>query len=354
MQVPMLDLKAQYASLREETVAAVNAVLESQYLCNGPAVADLEKELASYCNCAEAIGVSSGTDALLVSLMALGIGAGDEVITTPFTFFATAGCIWRTGARPVFVDIEPDTFNIDPSRIEAAITDKTRAILPVHLFGQVAEMDPIMEIASRRGLAVVEDAAQSIGAKYRGRDACSIGTLGCLSFYPTKNLGALGDAGMVLTNDAELAAKVRMLRNHGQGSTYIHHRVGGNFRMDSICGAGLAVKLPHLNDWSEARRAHAAIYDEEFASLDPVTAPVIREHNHSIFNQYVVRVPRRDELRAFLGKNEIGSGIYYPLSLHQHASVALPWLRRETHTSRISSLSVTIIPPSPVVICLFG
>ena len=317
MKVPMLDLKAQWASIRDETVTAVAELMDGQFFCNGPPVRELEKLLADRCGCPEAVGVSSGTDALLVSLMALGIGAGDEVITTPFTFFATAGCIWRTGARPVFVDIEPDTFNIDPARIESSITGKTRAIMPVHLYGQIADMDPIMEVAAKYELHVIEDAAQSIGATYKGRQACSIGTIGALSFYPTKNLGAMGDAGMVLTSDAELAETVRMLRNHGQGSTYVHERVGGNFRMDSICATGLIVKLRKLDDYAEARGRNAARYGELLGDCDGVTVPVVREHNGSVHNQYVIRAKRRDELRAFLNENDIGSGIYYPLCLHQ-------------------------------------
>ena len=322
MNVPMLDLKPQYTSVRQEILDAIGDVIDNTAFCNGPAVRQLEAALCEYSACAEGIGVSSGTDALLVSMMALGIGGGDEVITTPFTFFATAGCIWRTGARPVFVDIEPDTFNIDPAAIEAAVTDRTRAIVPVHLFGQMADMDAIVGVASRHGLAVIEDAAQSVGATCKGRKACSIGTAGCLSFYPTKNLGAMGDAGMVLTNDAALAERVRQLRNHGQGATYIHEHVGGNFRMDTIAAVGLLVQFRRLAQWSAARRRNAERYGQLLAGCDAVTVPVIREHNESVFNQYVIRAERRDDLRAHLLDRGIGCGVYYPLCLHQQECFA--------------------------------
>ena len=350
MKVPMLDVKPQYEMLHKPLLKALEDVMVNQYfaLCNGPAVRDLEKAVAEYCGCSEAVGVSSGTDALLVTLMALGIGAGDEVITTPFTFFATAGCIRRTGARPVFVDIEPDTFNVDPARIEAAVTDKTRAILPVHLYGQMAEMDAIMEIAQRRGLSVVEDAAQSIGATYKDRRACSIGTAGIVSFYPTKNLGAMGDAGMVLTGDAELAERIRIFRNHGQGGTYVHKWVGGNFRMDSMCAATLSVKLPHLDGWSDARGRHAALYDELFADAPAVTTPAIRECNRSVYNLYTIRVPKRDDLRAFLTENDIGCGVYYPLSLHQQECFAdLGYSAGDCPESERASTEVLSLPVYP-------
>jgi dTDP-4-amino-4,6-dideoxygalactose transaminase len=316
MQVPLLDLDAQYADARSAILQAVARAIDSHDFINGQPVRELEKQLAAYCGCAEAIGVSSGTDALLVSLMALGIGHGDEVITTAFTFFATAGTIWRTGAKPVFVDIEPDTFNIDPSRIEAAVTPRTRAIIPVHLYGQMADMDPIMDIARRRGLHVIEDAAQAVGAMYKGRKACSIGTTGCLSFYPTKNLGAMGDAGMVLTNDAKLAERIRMMRIHGQGGTYMHKCVGGNFRMDSICAAGLSVMLPRLEGWEQRKIDHAAKYAQLLSGCKEVTTPAVRPHNRSVYCLYVIRAPRRDELRAFLKDNGVATGVYYPLSLH--------------------------------------
>ncbi|HEY1576212.1 MAG TPA: DegT/DnrJ/EryC1/StrS family aminotransferase, partial [Terracidiphilus sp.] len=316
MKVPLLDLKAQYASIRDEIQAAVAEVLESQVCIGGPKVAELEQKVAALSECKHAVGVSSGTDALLCSLMALGIGPGDEVITTPFTFFATAGCIARVGALPVFVDIDRRTFNIDPARIEDAITPRTKAIIPVHLFGQMCDMDPIMEIARKHNLYVIEDAAQAISATYKGRKAGSIGTVGCFSFFPSKNLGGAGDGGMVVTNDSELYERLVMMRSHGSKPKYYHKLVGGNFRLDPLQAAILLVKLPHLNEWSELRRAHAAYYDRALAhcSLD---TPYIAPECVSIFNQYVVRFRERDALKAALRQADIGSEIYYPLSLHQ-------------------------------------
>jgi len=330
MNVPLLDLHAQYETIREELAPALQVVLEHGRFINGPEVKQLEQAVAEYCGCADAVGVSSGTDALLASLMTLGIGQAnpacregrtcpgcDEVITTPYTFFATGGSIWRAGARPVFVDIEPDTFNLDPSKIEAAITEKTKAVMPVHLFGQLADMDPICRIAEKHDLFVIEDAAQAIGATHQGRKAGTFGTLGCFSFFPSKNLGAMGDGGMVVCRDPDLAERLRQCRNHGSKPKYYHKWVGGNFRLDTIQAAGLLVKLKHLDDWSARRRANAARYDELFADFEPVTTPVIRDGNTSIFNQYVIRVPRRNELRDFLKNNGIGCEIYYPLSLHE-------------------------------------
>ncbi|HUT59173.1 MAG TPA: DegT/DnrJ/EryC1/StrS family aminotransferase [Phycisphaerae bacterium] len=335
MEVPLLDLKAQYATIRNEMMAAIEAVMDSQHFVMGPWVRQLEQEIAAYCDCKAAVGVSSGTDALLCALMAMGIGDGtpacrvgrncpgcDEVITTPYTFFSTAGAIWRVGARPVFVDIEPDTLNIDPARIEAAVTEHTKAIVPVHLYGQCAEMDPILEVAGKHGIHVIEDAAQAIGATYRGRKAGSMGTVGCLSFYPSKNLAGLGDGGMITTQDAELADRMAQCRNHGAEPKYYHKWVGGNFRLDSIQAAGLLVKLEHLDAWSAKRRQNAARYNELFAGFEPVTTPIVRQHNVSIFNQYVIRVPRRDELRDFLKGQGIGTEIYYPLSLHEQECFA--------------------------------
>ena len=322
MNVPLLDLKAQFASIRDEVMPAIEAVMESQYFINGPEVRQMEELVAEYSGCAVAVGVSSGTDALLASLMSLGIGAGDEVVTTPYTFFATAGSIWRTGARCVFADIEPDTFNIAPSKIEAVLTERTRAIMPVHLFGQMADMDPIMEIAGKHDLAVIEDGAQAIGAAYRGRKAGSIGTTGCFSFFPSKNLGGMGDGGMVVTQDSELADRLAQCRNHGSKPKYYHRWVGANFRLDTIQAAGLIVKLKHLDDWSAKRRANADRYNEHFADFERVITPTVRDYNVTIYNQYVIRVPRRDELQAFLTDNGIGTAIYYPLSLHQQECFA--------------------------------
>ncbi len=311
-----MDLTAQYAALKDELLAAVEAVMDSQKFINGPAVKELEGLVAEYCQTAAAIGVSSGTDALLLSLMAMGIGAGDEVITSPYTFFATVGAIARTGAKPVFVDIEAETFNINPALIPAAVTDRTKAIIPVHLFGQTADMDPILALAAERGLAVIEDAAQAIGAVYKGHRAGAMGTVGCFSFYPTKNLGGLGDGGMIVTNDPQLADRLTRGRNHGQNPKYFYSWVGGNFRLDTIQAACLIIKLRYLDDWSAKRRRNAARYDELFADCDAVVTPVVREGNVSIFNQYIVRVGRRDELLAHLRSCNVGCGIYYPLSLH--------------------------------------
>ena len=318
MQVPLLDLKAQYESLREELDRAVFEVIASQSFILGPRVEQFERDLAAYCGCRYALGVSSGTDALVLALMALDVGPGDEVITTPFTFFATAGSVARLGARPVFVDIRPDTFNIDPERIEEAVTSRTRAILPVHLYGQCAEMGPILEIARRRGLRVIEDAAQAIGAEDAAGRACALGDVGCLSFYPTKNLGAFGQGGAVTTNDEALYRRMRSLREHGSTQQYVHEEVGGNFRLDAIQGAVLGVKLKYLDGWTAARQRHAAAYTEGFqrAGLcDRVVPPGVVQPRH-VFNQYTVRVEQRDALRAHLAARGIGSGVYYPTPLH--------------------------------------
>ena len=326
MKVPLLDLKPQYRALKSELDAALLRVSESQYFILGPEVKALEAAVAKYSGCRFGIGISSGTDALLVALMALDIGAGDEVITSPYTFFATAGTIARVGARPVFVDIEPGSFNIDPDAIERAITPRTRAIMPVHLYGQMAEMDRIMEIARRHKLRVIEDAAQAIGSEdAKGRRACSIGDIGCLSFFPTKNLGAFGDAGACVTNDEQLAAKLFKLRVHGMEPKYYHELIGGNFRLDEIQAAVLNVKLPHLDAWSAARQRNAAFYDAAFARAGIkglVTPPPASVGARHIYNQYCIRTPRRDELRAHLAKAEVGAEIYYPLPLHMQQCFA--------------------------------
>src|SRR4051812_12019847 len=315
MTVPLLDLKAQYEAIRPEIERAMRDVMESQHFILGPHVTACEAAIAAYCGASHAIGMSSGTDALLACLMAEGIGPGDEVITTPFTFFATAGCIARTGAAPVFVDIDPCTYNLDPAGIERAITPLTKAIVPVHLFGQMCDMDAIMEIARARGLAVIEDAAQSIGATYKGRKAGSNGVCGCLSFFPSKNLGAAGDGGMIVTNDEALAKRMGLLRNHGAAPKYYHKQIGGNFRLDPIQAAVLLVKLPHLQEWSAARVRNADYYNRRFAA-QPLGTPFVRTDCVSIYNQYVIRCGRRDELKAYLQEQEIGTEIYYPLPLH--------------------------------------
>jgi dTDP-4-amino-4,6-dideoxygalactose transaminase len=315
IQVPFLDLKAQYATIKEEVMPAISRVCESQALALGPAVADFEEKIAAYCQCKYAIGVSSGTDALLAGLMALDIKPGDEVITTPFTFFATAGCIARIGARPVFVDVDPDSYNIDPAGIEEKITEKTKAVIPVHIFGQAAQMKAINEIVHRHNLAVIEDAAQAIGTVQDGTKCGNFGDCGCFSFYPTKNLGAFGDGGLVTTNDEDMAQKLKILRDHGQNPRYFYGMIGGNFRLDGIQAAVLAVKLRYLDTWNQKRRKNAAFYDQAFAG-SPVKTPKIDANNVCIYHQYTVTVPERDQLQKFLSEHHIGSAIFYPKPLH--------------------------------------
>lgn len=320
MHVPLLDLKAQYATIRDEVRRAIDEVCDSQHFILGPQVEKLEKDVAAYSRCAHGIGVSSGTDALLVALMALDIKPGDEVVTTPYSFFATAGVIARLGAKPVFVDIEPRSYNINPAFIESVITGKTRAIMPVHLFGQCADMDPILEIAGKHNLPVIEDAAQAIGAEYKGKRAGSVGTAGCFSFFPTKNLGGFGDGGMVVTNDADLAERVRVLRVHGSQPKYYHGVVGGNFRLDALQATVLNVKLKHLDRWMAKRQHNAVPYDHAFAGL-PLQTPTAAwkdtgDKHHHTYNQYTIRTSKRDKLQAFLKDANIGTEVYYPVPLH--------------------------------------
>lgn len=316
MRVPLLDLSAQYRTIRTEIKKAVDEVFESQQFILGPWVGRLENEIATYSDVRHAVGVASGSDALLLALMALDVKPGDEVITTPYTFFATAGSIARLQARTVFVDIDPKTYNIRPDLIEKKITPRTKAIIPVHLYGQCAEMDPILEIAQRNRIPVIEDAAQSIGATYKGRKAGSMGTMGCLSFFPSKNLGGAGDGGMILTQDAVLAEKIRILRVHGSKPKYVHPVLGCNSRLDSIQAATLSVKLLYLDQWSRQREENALFYNKELAGIDQVVVPHIESYNRSIYNQYVIRVPRRDQLLDYLKEKEIGCEIYYPIPLH--------------------------------------
>jgi dTDP-4-amino-4,6-dideoxygalactose transaminase len=315
MEVKLLDLQEQYLPLRHEIRKAIDEVCDAQALILGPHVEKFEKHLAAYCQTKHAIGVSSGTDALLCALMAIGIKPGDEVICPSFTFFATAGSIARLGATPIFAEIDPRTCNLDPNAIESKITQKTRAILPVDLFGQVADMEAINQIGSRHGLKVIEDAAQAIGAKRHGKPACSQGLAGCLSFYPTKNLGAFGDAGAICTNDDALAETCRLLRVHGSGHQYHHKLIGGMFRLAAIQAAVLDVKLKYLDQWHEGRRRNAALYDELLAGSSVVT-PRIDRDNWSIYNQYVIRVPDRDRLKQRLAGRGIGTAVYYPMPLH--------------------------------------
>ena len=318
--IPLLDLKAQYAKIQPEIEREVHRVLESQWFIMGPDVARLESEIAAYCGAKYGIGCASGSDAILLALKALGVGPGDEVLTVPYSFFATAGYIVHTGAQPVFVDVEPDTFNMDVSQVRAVLDrhPKVKAIMPVHLFGACADMDPLLEIARERGLAVVEDAAQSIGASYKGRRAGSIGVVNCFSFYPGKNLGAYGDAGIMTTDDEEINARLRSLRNHGGVTRYVHDSVGWNSRLDALQAAVLSVKLRYLDEWTEARRSNAAMYTRMFAERgNPVATPVIADYaTRHVMNQFVIRCERRDELRLYLADRGIGSEVYYPIPLH--------------------------------------
>jgi dTDP-4-amino-4,6-dideoxygalactose transaminase len=324
MQVPLLDLKAQHQAIKTEVEAAVREVIESQHFILGPKVEECESAIARYCECSHAIGVSSGSDALLACLMVENIGPGDEVITTTYTFFATAGAIARVGATPVFVDIDPMTYNLDTTQIASRVTKRTRAIIPVHLYGQMADMAAVMQIADQHGLVVIEDAAQAIGAKHQGKQAGSIGHYGCYSFFPSKNLGAAGDAGMVVTNDAQRAEKLRILRGHGSKPKYHHKVIGGNFRLDAIQAAIVSVKLPHLDNWTAKRQRNAKRYDQLFTEAglasapygsSPVTLPTVAMDRH-IFNQYVIRVSDRDQLQSALKDRGVGTEVYYPIPMH--------------------------------------
>ena len=330
MKVPLLDLRAQYATLKEEIMAVTQEVYESQQFILGPKVSELEEKVAKYCGCSHAVGVSSGTDALLISLMTAGVGHGDLVVTTPFTFFATVGSIARVGAAPLFVEIDRATYNMDPSKLASTMTglsaaerSRVKAVMPVHLFGQCADMEPILETARKHNLVVIEDAAQAIGAEIAFKDgsvkrAGSIGEYGCFSFFPSKNLGAFGDGGMVTTNSKDLYEKLIIMRGHGAKPKYYHRVIGGNFRLDALQAAILLVKLKHLDQWTAGRQANAKTYRELFqkAGLSEVALPVEKEKRH-IYNQFVIRLKgRRDDLREFLSAQGIGTEVYYPLSLH--------------------------------------
>ena len=317
--VPLLDLQAQYAPVRDEILAAITRVCDSQRFIMGPEIDALEQELSAMLGVRHAVAVSSGTDALLLALMALGITRGDEVITSAYSFFASAGAIARVGATPVFVDIDLDTYHVDAERVRAAVTARTKAILPVHLFGLAADMDPIVGVASHSGLAVVEDAAQAIGATYKGRLAGGVGTFGCFSFFPSKNLGAFGDAGLLTTNNDEFGRLARTMRVHGMDPKYHHSVIGGNFRMDALQAAILRVKAPHLAAWTNARRENAKRYGmlfREAGLTGHVTLPIEPPERRHIFNQFVIRTARRDDLRAHLAERGIGTEVYYPVPLH--------------------------------------
>jgi dTDP-4-amino-4,6-dideoxygalactose transaminase len=318
IKVPLLDLKAQYATIRSEVRAAIDRVCESQRFIMGPEVTAFEEAVAEFCGVRFAVGMSSGTDALLAALMAIGVGPGDEIITTPYSFFATAGVIARLGARPVFIDIDPRTFNLDVRVVSARMTNRTKAIMPVHLFGRCADLEPILEDSDDHEIYVIEDAAQAIGARDdAGRQAGTIGHMGCFSFFPSKNLGAYGDAGMVVTNDEQLAEKLRMLRVHGSRLKYYHRIVGGNFRLDALQAAVLRVKLPYLTRWGDARRSQARRYRqlfEELGVLEWISLP--EDKPGHIYNQFVVRCPERDGLRAFMQERGVETEVYYPVPLH--------------------------------------
>ena len=320
MKVPLLDLKTQYETVKEDVWAATQKVYESQRFILGPEVEALERQIADYCQCSYAIGVSSGTDALLIALMGTGVGPGDEVITTPYTFFATIGSIVRVGAKPVFVDIDPDTFNIDSGQIEEKITEKTKAIMPVHLYGQCCDMAVIRRLARRYNLVVIEDAAQAIGSEdEQGQRAGAFGDIGCFSFFPSKNLGAFGDGGIVTTSSTELYERLRILRVHGSSPKYYHSMLGGNFRLDALQAAIVRVKLAYLDSWTAARRANADKYRTLFESAGleaPIRLPEKRPGRH-IYNQFVILVPgKRDQLKQYLLEAEIGTEIYYPVPMH--------------------------------------
>ncbi len=369
MNVPLLDLQAQYESIRDQVRAAVDQVLSSQRFILGAQVSALEDEIAGYCGAAHAIGVASGTDALLLSLRALGVGPGDGVVTVPFTFFATAGAIANLGARPLFVDIESDGFNMDPDRLSMFLSHEcvfsrrakklvhtrsnatVKAIVPVHLFGQCADMDEILDLAQRYDLPVVEDACQALGATYRDRFAGTMGDLGCFSFFPTKNLGGAGDGGMVITSDTRLADRVRMLRSHGMQPRYYHSMVGYNSRLDEIQAAILRVKLPYLRKWCEARRQNALRYQKGFEASDLlglVKPPVVLPKRSHIFHQYVIRCARRDELRASLRGAGIGTEVYYPVSLHEQECFGyLGYSAADMPRSRAATKEVLALPIYP-------
>ena len=355
MAVPLLDLKPQFQSMKAEIMAEIEAICDSQMFINGPKVEKLEQEIAAYCGTKFACGVTSGSDALIISLMVSGIKAGDEVITTPFTFFATVGAIARVGATPVFADIDPATFNIDPAKIEEKITPRTKAIIPVHLFGQAADMDAIMKIAKAHDLIVIEDCAQAIGAECNGKRVGSFGDFGAISFFPTKNLGGFGDGGMVVTNDPEKAALLKCFRNHGQGATYVHKFVGGNFRLDALQAAVLSIKLRYLDGWSDARVRNAESYAKLFAEygVKGVTLPRVAPFaNRMIYNQYSILVGegKRDALRKYLGEKKIGCNVYYPLPLHLQECFAYLGGKKgdcpESEKVALEILSLPIYPES--------
>lgn len=361
MKIPLLDLKTQYAQIKDEIKQAINEVLESQRFILGPKVLELEKEIAAYSQCKYALGVSSGTDALLLALMALDTGHGDLVITTPFTFFATAGCIARLGAKPVFVDIDPVTFNIDPQKLESLLESMTneelsrvKAVIPVHLFGHMADMQSIVPVCRRFGLKIIEDAAQAIGSEcpFNGavRRAGSVGDIGCFSFFPSKNLGGFGDGGMVVTNDADLCEKMKILRVHGSNPKYYHRIIGGNFRLDEIQAAVLLVKLKYLDRWTESRQKNAGMYNQMLAdvSAESFRTPAALPGYRHIYNQYSIRTAKRDELKAYLKENGVATEIYYPLPMHlQECFSYLRYKQGDFPVAEEAALTALALPVYP-------
>jgi dTDP-4-amino-4,6-dideoxygalactose transaminase len=352
MKVPLIDLRGQHLLLRTQLVEAVERVIDSQQFVLGAEVEAFENKVAEYCNTEYAVGCASGSDALLLALMALDLKAGDEVITAPFTFFATAAAIARLGARPQFVDIDPLTYNIDTRRVDAAITARTRAILPVHMYGQCADIDPLIEISNRHGLTIVEDAAQAIGAKYRGRRAGSMGQMGCFSFYPTKNLGGAGDGGMIVTSNSGFYERLRKLRVHGGPTEYLHDEIGINSRLDALQAAILRTKMEHLDAWSEARRQKATLYNRllvEAGLTDHISLPSVSRENQHIFHQYVIRAPRnRDRLLKHLFDNGVGSKVYYPVPLHlQKCFDYLGYQRGAFPEAERAALETLVLPCFP-------
>jgi len=361
MNIPLLDLKAQYAQIKDEVSQAIDEVMESQHFILGPKVSELESKIASYSQCKYALGVSSGTDALLLALMALDTGHDDLVITTPFTFFATAGCIARLGAKPVFADIDPVTFNIDPQKLEMLLEKMTdqdlsrvKAVIPVHLFGHMADMQSIVSICRRYGLKIIEDAAQAIGSECpfseTARRAGSVGDIGCFSFFPSKNLGGVGDGGMVATNDAGLYEKMKILRVHGSSPKYYHKFVGGNFRLDEIQAAVLLVKLKYLDKWTEARQRNAQVYDRLLSGIaaESFLVPSALPGYRHIYNQYVIRTSKRDELKAYLKENGVATEIYYPLPMHlQECFSYLRYRQGDFPVAEESALTALALPVYP-------
>ncbi len=348
MNVPFLNLQAQYKPIKTEIATALQQVLDTNAFAGGPFVEQFENKFAPFCQCAHAIGCGSGTDALWMALLGLRVGPGDEVITTPNTFIATAEAISFCGATPVFVDVERDTFNIDPALLEKAITSKTRAIIPVHLYGQMVDMDRIMEVAAAHNLVVVEDACQAHGAEYKGRRAGSIGDAGCFSFYPGKNLGAYGEAGAVTTSRSELAASMRMFRDHGQEKKYYHGMVGWNGRMDGFQGAVLGVKMQYLEEWTEARIRNAALYDELLAGIDGVVVPHRADYARHVYHIYAIQVPERDRLLDALAVLGISCGIHYPVPVHLQAAYGeLGYSRGDFPVAEAAAESVLSLPMFP-------